>query len=683
MILIISEKAIAGRRIAEILSNGNFKEKKESGALYFYFKKDNKDFMVIPLSGHIMNVRFEDGFSSWSINTLEKLTNAKIEYAGTQKRIISLIKKKIPEADEIIIATDADREGESIGFEVLRIADEINKKIKIKRATFSAITKEDINAAFSDLGKVNENIASSADARREIDLIWGAVLTRFLSVSSKRLGKSFLSAGRVQSPVLSLIVKRENERKAFKPTPYWEIEAEFEKDSKKFKGFHSHGKFSKQSEAQKVLKKKQKECIVDEIKKRKRILKKPMPFNTTSFLAAATSIGFSAGKAMSAAESLYQKGLTSYPRTDNAVYPKTINLKKIVLMISKINKLKSSAEKILSQKKIEPSRGKLSKDHPPIYPVGIPKQELSTEEWRIYELICRRFLATLSEDALTENLLVKILMKDELFTSSGQTFVKKGWKEVYPYSKATEIFLPKLKKGDKVLLLDLKLLSKETQPKPHYSQGSLLKLMAELELGTKSTRHSIIQKLYFRKYIYGSKAINANNVAFAVIDALEKFNSKITEPEMTKELEREMDLISAGKKDKKQAVQESRKMLEMVLKELLANREKISKTIRESLRNDKIIGSCTRKNCEGQLIIRKSRFGKRFLGCTTYPNCTQTHPLPPKGTIITLEKICEFCQKPMLKILGRRYSFEMCVDIECNKKHRLKKKQKTAKAKTE
>ncbi len=682
MELVIAEKAIAGRRIAQILGKGSVQEEREKGAVFFDFEMGGKNYWIIPLRGHIMDVDFPKHLAPWLGTDLKKLAESEVLYKATERQIVSLLKSKAKDFESVIIATDSDREGESIGLEALKCVQEKNKGIRVKRANFSAITEEEINEAFSKTGELDKNFADSADSRREIDLIWGAVLTRFLSLVSGRLGREFLSAGRVQSPTLALIVDREKEILAFKPKPYWEIEALFEKAGEKFKAAHKRGRFWDKEEALRAHSKKADFGIVQAVSRKEKRLKRPLPFNTTSFLRAATSIGFSASRAMSVAETLYQRGLISYPRTDNTVFSPSINLRKILEATLKVDEFYSIAEKLLAKKKLVPSRGKkASKDHPPIHPVDCPKKKLSSLEWRIYELVCRRFFAVLSEDAVVEAMRVDISLAGEPYAANGQRFILRGWKEVYPYSKSKEVILPELKKGDEARLLELELLSKETKPPARYSQGTLIKTMSEKGLGTKSTRHETIKKLYSRKYIQGNKAIEPNRIAFAVIEALEKFSGVIAKPEMTASLEKEMDEIAAGKKKKEEVVKDSRKMLSGALAGLLENREAIGKTLRSAARRDREQFPCTREGCGGTLVVRKGRSGKRFLGCSAYPNCTETYPLPQRGTINALETECEFCGKPMIKVKGKRYTYSMCIDPNCKSKEEWRKKNAAKKKK--
>lgn len=672
--MVVAEKAIAGKSIASIMAGKPVGETSVSGAPAFRFRLGNDDYVVFPLRGHITDVEFPKKYSYWVGTDLRTLVDAEILYTGTEEKIIAALKELAKNIDEVVIATDADREGESIGVEALNYIKEVNPKVKVKRAYFSAITKKDLDEAFSKLAVVDYNFADSADSRREIDLIWGAVLTRFVSLISGKLGQDYLSVGRVQTPALAVVVQRERERLAFKSRAYWEIRAVFEKNKKEFEAEHKKGKFWEKSEAERALLEKQEFGLVKEIKSSKRTLKKPVPFNTTEFLRQATSIGFSPAQAMDIAERLYQQGYTSYPRTDNTVYPPSLDLKATLREISKVSEFSKDTGVLLAKKVLNPSRGiKETKDHPPIYPVAaVERTRLNDREWKIYELICRRFMATLADDAVTENLAVEILLGNEPFVAHGQKILVEGWKAFYPYSTISEVILPSLAEGEKVKLVKLNLEEKETQPPPRYSQSTLIKLMEDLKLGTKSTRHTIIQKLYGRRYIIGSKAIEPNKIAFAVIDSLEKHDVDAVKPDMTAGLEEEMDCIAAGKKTKKEVVENSRKFLRLILERLLENKDKIGSELRLALRADSIIGGCDK--CDGQLRMLLSRNKKRFLGCTNYPKCTNTYPLPQKGKIVATEKLCSTCGKPVIKVLGQRRGFEMCINMDCPTKDEWKAK---------
>lgn len=671
--LIIAEKAIAGKKIAEILSEGKEKTELVKGIPAFHFSFKNSDCILVPLKGHIVDVGFPKHLNYWVGVDVRTLADSEIIYFPTEQDIVSLLKKKAVNADEVIIATDADREGEAIGVEALRFIKEVNPKIKAKRAYFSAITPKDLSQAFNALTDVDYNFADSADARREIDLIWGATLTRFLSLVSGRLGKQFLSSGRVQSPTLALIVQREKERLAFRQEKFWVLRAEFDKKGSRFWAEHKKGRFKEKLDAEKIIEKKPEKGLVARVVKKEKTLRKPVPFNTTEFLRAANAIGFTASRAMELAESLYMSGLISYPRTDNQCFTSTLDLKEILLELKKVNEFSYAVEKILAMNSIIPSRGKLTKDHPPIHPVAsASRDKLGGEKWRIYELVCRRFFAVLGEDALTENIVAEISLAKEPFVANGQRILKQGWKEFYPYSKLTEVILPELKKGDEVKLVRLDLEEGITLPPPHFSQGGLISLMDRLGLGTKATRAEIITKLIQRHYVIGAKNIVPNKVAFVVTETLEKHAPNIVRPKMTSLLEKEMDEIAAGKKSKEDVVKESRKLLLEILETLMKAKNEIGQELRESLREQNVIGKCPR--CGKELVIRFGRTGKRFVGCRGYPNCTQTYPLPQKGFIMPLDKQCPECKSSLFKLTFGRRHLELCVNPDCPSKDEWKQK---------
>ena len=682
MRLIIAEKEIAGAKIAEILSGGKVAKALLEGAPLYRFSEGKEETVVFPLRGHIVDVDFPSHYSSWLGTDVKKLVDVDPLYIEKEKRIIAGLKNIAKEANDVIIATDADREGEAIGVEAIDIIKKQNPKAKFKRAIFSAMTPKDLGDSFSKLEEVDYNLADSANSRREIDLVWGAALTRFLSLISGRLGKDYLSVGRVQTPVLALIVSKEKERLAFKSRKYWQIAAVFEKDAMKFEAGHKEGNFWDEKKAQDAFSKKADHGTVTGVKKKEKTIKRPVPFNTTEFLRAATAIGFSAHDAMSNAEFLYQSGYTSYPRTDNQVYPSTLDLRQIINELCRNEALAKDAKKIAALKTLSPSAGKMSKDHPPVHPVSnCPSGKVSPKQWKIYELIARRFLATLADDAVVNSTTVDIDLAKEPFVANGQTIIKAGWKEFYPYSKLEETILPELKERDKVKLVSHDLLQKDTTPPARYSQSALIKLMEDLGLGTKATRAEIIQKLYLRQYISGAKSIEPNNISFAIIDSLQKDAETITKPDMTSELEKEMDLIAMGKKKKAEIVNESRGLLRQVVNELSEKKFTIASNIKRALMQDSLLGKCLKCGNDFRILVSKNK--KRFAACSGYPACRNTFPLPQKGKIIHENKTCKDCGNPMIKVLGTRYRFEMCLDPTCKSKEGWGKKKEAGNKKFE
>jgi DNA topoisomerase-1 len=286
----------------------------------------------------------------------------------------------------------------------------------------------------------------------------------------------------------------------------------------------------------------------------------------------------------------------------------------------------------------------------------------------VYELVSRRFLATLAEDAKSESVRADVDLNGEPFKANGYRVIEPNWKFLYPYAAGADHELPPLAKGDELLVREVRLLDKETKPPSRYSQGSLIQEMERLSLGTKSTRHEIIQKLFYRNYVVGNPPV-PTNVGYAVTDALENHADVIAKPEMTATLEKDMDLIAEGKKTLQEVVQESRDLLERAYGVLEKNREPIGEAVRVALREENKLGKCP--TCkEGDLMVRiASRSRKRFVGCSAYPNCNQTYPLPQRGGLRPLNETCTFCAAPRVRILnaGRR-PWDLCVNFTCPSK---------------
>ena len=672
MKLIICEKNIAARRIAQILSSGKSKSTRLGRIPVYEFTKNDETWKVIGLKGHIINLDFPAGFNKWTRIPPSELVDVEPVKKVSERSIAATLKSLVDENPFLIVATDFDREGELIGVEVVNLLKEYNKSInQIKRAKFSAITGYEIKNAFNNLTDIDYNLSSAGESRQIIDLIWGAVLTRFISLTSHRLGKDFLSIGRVQSPTLALLVKREKEIKDFKPQTFWKIIATLKKD-KTFNATHIEGQFWDEEKVKTIYNriKDSKTGTVKKVEKKTEEERPPSPFNTTTFLQSASYLGFSAAKAMSIAEELYMSGLISYPRTDNTVYPHSLNIKSILQKLSK-SFFSDEANQVVNNPRKYPTRGKKqTTDHPPIHPVGVSSnKKLNSDQTKIYELVVRRFLATLSKDAISETTDVSIDISGEEFTTSGYKLVEPNWKNIYTYFKENRKPLPELIEKEKIDVSKINLKEDQTKPPKRYTQGSLIAKMEELSLGTKSTRHEIINKLYNRKYITFSP-FAPTPTAFAVVDALGDYD--VVKPKMTATLEEDMDAISEGKKTLDETVQQSRMMLSKVMKTLEKDKDKIKTSITNASRQENTVGKCPK--CGKDMVIRKSKKGKRFVGCTGYPKCSNTYSLPQKGGVITTDKTCKTCGGPIVKIISKgKRPWQLCLNSECSSKKPVKK----------
>lgn len=496
MKLVVTEKNIAAQKIADLLGVGKPKADKVYSTPVYRFERDGEEWVTIGLRGHILEPNFvpaltykkrggwigvdangemipadlptdlpkppfkkkkpfvPDGveLNAWKMDALPYLIYAPIEKLPKEKDIIRSLKNLAKKADSIVIATDFDREGELIGSDALTCIREVNEEAPVSRARYSAITKEEITRAFTNLVELDVDLAQAGASRQDIDLIWGAVLTRYLTLVKFAGYGNVRSSGRVQTPTLALIVARERERLAFVPEDYWVIKGDFSHKDLEFSANHATARFKVESEADQVM-----EHVagatsarVAAIEKKQRKQAAPVPFNTTSLMAAASAEGLTPARTMRLAESLYMDGFISYPRVDNTVYPSSLDLRDILKRISGNPVYRPFAEELLKKDKLTATRGKTeTTDHPPIHPTNLATPEmLPPAEYKLYNLIARRFMATLSEPAVIEGTKVTLEVNGEPFAAKGDVLVKPGFRAIYPYGLKKDEQLPALEEGE-------------------------------------------------------------------------------------------------------------------------------------------------------------------------------------------------------------------------------------------
>ena len=670
MRLIISEKANAAKKIAQFLAEGPVKEGKHRSVPHHTFRWKGEECVSVGLKGHVLNPEYPDEYSNWQKVEPSELIDAEILKSVSEKGVANAVKSLAKKADRVVIATDFDREGELIGVEALSLVFEANPKLvdHVERSRFSALTEGEVTRAFDDLVEVSRELADAGEARQDIDLIWGATLTRWVSRATKRYGSAFLSVGRVQSPTLVLIAERERERRAFVSEPYWELDATLKNGGGPFSVRHAHGRFKEEAAALKAFANLTDSATVTEVKQKSATRPPPTPFNTTGFLTAAASLGIGPSRAARIAEDLYTDGYISYPRTDNTVYPRSLDLREVLGHLKRVEGVGPYAEKLLASGKLSPTRGKReTTDHPPIYPTGwASKKALRDDRWKIYQLVVRRFLATLSGPAKTLRTTLRFESGGEPLTTSGTVVTEEGWLGVYFYGRRADEELPRLNEGEEVELVEAEVIGKETQPPGRYGQGRLITVMEDLGLGTKATRPNIIQNLYDRGYVHGDPLIPTEK-GIAVAQALKDFASEIASHEMTADLERSMDAISEGKIRKENVVDESRDVLRRVYENLTESEQEFADIVWNGIRGDETLGKCPESG--HNLIVRRNRkSGKRFVGCEGYPECRVTYPLPQKGTIIPMGTQCDACGSPEIKVLGGKRPWVTCINMDCPKK---------------
>ena len=714
MKLVVAEKTNAAENIAKELGVGTKKDKVYNTPVC-RFTREGEEWVAMGLRGHILAVDFprelqwredqgwfgvdEEGevfpaslpstlahppfekvrkpftkegvdIKGWKVPSLPYLVWAPVVKKPAEKEIIRTLKNLAKKADEVIIATDFDREGELIGSDAVSMVRQVNEDVPVVRARYSSFTKPELEHAFAreNLVAVDDDLAAAGESRQFIDLIWGAVLTRYLTMAKFGGLGNVRSAGRVQTPTLALVARREKERQAFVPEDYWVVRGTAAtQKGEEFKFAHATARFKDEATATSAYqdaKAAGKARVTDVVKKtRKGTIQ--TPFNTTSLQTAAAAEGLTPARTMRIAESLYMSGLISYPRVDNTVYPETLDLSEVVTMLKGVPQYSNYCDELLAAHPLKATRGKQeTTDHPPIYPTGVgDPDKLRPEEWKLYNLIARRFLATLSEQPVIEGTKVTLDAGGQTFTASGDVLVKPGYRAIYPYGSKKDEQLPALSVGQEVDLTSLDLEAKQTEPPARYSQGKLVQEMERLGLGTKSTRASIIERLYEVKYLKNDP-IEPSQLGMAIIDALECYAAHITTPEMTSELEGDMTKVAEGKASQGAVVDHSRELLASLLEGLIEHKEDLGEALSDAVQADAKIGVCPK--CGHDLLVKQSaKTRSSFIGCSAWPECEVTYPLP-QGKIQTVEELCPVCGCPQIKVQPfRSKPYVVCVDPAC------------------
>ena len=714
MKLVVAEKTNAAENIAKELGVGTKKDKVYNTPVC-RFTREGEEWVAMGLRGHILAVDFprelqwredqgwfgvdEDGevfpanlpatlahppfekvrkpftkegvdIKGWKVPSLPYLVWAPVVKEPAEKEIIRTLKNLAKKADEVIIATDFDREGELIGSDAVSMVRQVNEDVPVVRARYSSFTKPELEHAFAreNLVAVDDDLAAAGESRQFIDLIWGAVLTRYLTMAKFGGLGNVRSAGRVQTPTLALVARREKERQAFVPEDYWVVRGTAAtQEGEEFKVAHATARFKDEATATSAYqdaKAAGKARVTDVVKKtRKGTIQ--TPFNTTSLQTAAAAEGLTPARTMRIAESLYMSGLISYPRVDNTVYPETLDLSEVVTMLKGVPQYANYCDELLAAQPLKATRGKQeTTDHPPIDPTGVgDPDKLRPEEWKLYNLIARRFLATLSEQPVIEGTKVTLDAGGQTFAASGDVLVKPGYRAIYPYGSKKDEQLPALSVGQEVDLTSLDLEAKQTEPPARYSQGKLVQEMERLGLGTKSTRASIIERLYEVKYLKNDP-IEPSQLGMAIIDALECYAAHITTPEMTSELEGDMTKVAEGQASQDAVVDHSRELLASLLEGLIEHKEDLGEAISDAVQADAKIGVCPK--CGHDLLVKQSaKTRSSFIGCSAWPECEVTYPLP-QGKIQTVEELCPVCGCPQIKVQPfRSKPYVVCVDPAC------------------
>ncbi|WP_107805359.1 type I DNA topoisomerase [Campylobacter concisus] len=635
----------------------------------------DKSYNVIASKGHIRDLPK----TSFGIKIEDDKFTPEYRISSDHSAIVKEIKELAKGADEIYLATDEDREGEAIAF---HIANAIGKEpTSLPRIVFHEITKSAIQNALKSPRHVDMNSVNAQQTRRLLDRIVGYKLSPLLNLKIQK----GLSAGRVQSAALKIIVDREREIQAFKPVEYYTIDTVFKKDLDAELVKFENQKIEKLTiqnpdRAKYIIENLQNEKFsVREIESKDRKIQPSPPFMTSTLQQSASNrLGFSPKKTMMIAQSLYEgvqtnegfMGAITYMRTDS------LNLAKEAVAAAREHILKNYGKEYLPAKAISyttSSKG-AQEAHEAIRPTNlnftpqIAAKFLEKDALKLYTLIYNRFLACQMSACVSQTQNVYVASKKGEFKISGRKVLFDGFYKVYGELDKDKI-LPNLKKGDEMSLQSIKSTQNFTEPPARYSEAGLVKKLESLGIGRPSTYAPTISLLTSRDYVrIEKKQLIPNEIAFSMIGVLEEHFSNIVDSEFTSHLEEKLDEIALDKADWQKVLSDF----------YYPFMEKISagKTGIKSLKTATPIGEkCP--ECGSELVLRKGRYGE-FIACSNFPKCKysrnvakdneksaetgSTTAAKPKRELKKLDVPCPKCGGEIVERFSRRGKFYGCAN---------------------
>ncbi|MBH0292676.1 type I DNA topoisomerase [Helicobacter pylori] len=629
----------------------------------------DKNYEVIASKGHVRDLsKFALGIKIDETGFTPNYVVDK-DHKELVKQIIELSKK----ASITYIATDEDREGEAIGYHVACL---IGGKLEsYPRIVFHEITQNAILNALKTPRQIDMSKVNAQQARRFLDRIVGFKLS---SLISSKITKG-LSAGRVQSAALKLVVDKEREIKAFKPLTYFTLDALFEPHLEAQLISYKGNKLKAQElidekKAQEIKNELEKESYtISSIVKKSKKSPTPPPFMTSTLQQSASSLlGFSPTKTMSIAQKLYEgvatpqgvMGVITYMRTDS------LNIAKEALEEARNKILKDYGKDYLPPKaKVYSSKNKNAQEaHEAIRPTSIIlepnalKDYLKPEELKLYTLIYKRFLASQMQDALFESQSVVVACEKGEFKASGRKLLFDGYYKILGNDDKDKL-LPNLKENDPIKLEKLESNAHVTEPPARYSEASLIKVLESLGIGRPSTYAPTISLLQNRDYIkVEKKQISALESAFKVIEILEKHFEEIVDSKFSASLEEELDNIAQNKADYQQVLKD-------FYYPFMDKIEAGKKNIISQKVHEKTGQSCPK--CGGELVKKNSRYGE-FIACNNYPKCKYIKQTETANNEATQE-LCEKCGGEMVQKFSRNGAFLACNNYpECKNTKSLK-----------
>jgi DNA topoisomerase-1 len=684
--LIICEKPSAAWKIAYALGGGRTKRRTVEGVPIYRFERDGRDLTVVPALGHLYAVSQQSvGWSFPLFNLCWVPIYEVSRKRGRRMRAwIGVISKLAKDADSFVSACDFDTEGSLIAYMILKYAC-AGADAKAGRMKFSTLTRTDLMAAYDNMmSSLDFERIGAGRMRHELDWLFGVNVSRALMDSLNRSGGRFevLSAGRVQSPTLYILYRREVAINLHVPDPFWTIGAEVNIKGKIFQAAYRLRTIFSRGDAEAVAGR----CnsgkgVVKDIVAREAMIPPPPPFDLGGLQSEAYRLfGYTPSRTQRIAEGLYLSALISYPRTSSQKLPRSLNFEGLIRNLGKNPNYKELANDLLSsERSLRPREGsRTDPAHPAIHPTGnLFGGGHGRDDFQIYDLIVKRFLATFGGWGSKKVTEITIVCREgDLFKVRGEKVVEAGWMRYYhPYTSLRDFSIPEVTVGEEVEMGRVWVENRFTSPPPRFNPNTILKCMERNGLGTKATRAEILDTMYRRGYIQGLK-IGITDLGFVVVSILRRFFPELISVGLTRKMEKDMEGLEKGTKRTDEVLMEVVDEIKPVFEKIISGYEKMGEELLEVMdylrERRRVLGRCP--SCrEGNLtIIYSKKSGKRFVGCTNYSNgCRFSLPLPQRGRITPIGRVCKTCGYPMVELRGLSARvWRVCINDKCPSKEK-------------
>lgn len=661
----------------------------DSQDIYFRIEKDEyrlrkEDRLIISsVTGHILNFDYLPPFdkdTNWRNSDPLDLIELEPMEVPIQENMVSHIEELGKESDVIVIATDWDGHGESIGRQILEIATLSNKKIRHGRMHFTSTNPNTLKKAFESQTDLNWDWIKQIDSLRKQDLRMGSSITRFLTVGIQNRGiqNRMISYGPCQTSVLWLITNRFLENKNFSPKKFWKGSVKIStSEGPLFLDWKGNPATNEKiidslvSTLEKVA-----EGTITEYNEESGVIKRPLPLNTDTLEAECAQLfKISPKQVADIAEKLYNNGFITYPRTESSFYLEK-DLTNLAEKFTKHDDFGLIAKECITLGGVQnPSKGRFTKDHEPIKPVKAAKRSkiektfqktpsIVNYAWNIYSYVVWRFLATIHSDATIVNQYIILSAASEEFIVKGRRIIDLGYLKFYKFKKIEGKELPRLEKGINQSIEAFKHQGFTTPP-PLWSESQLIRKMAKLNLGTDATRSTHIDTVQKRMYTMnrGSRRILVpTTLGMALYQVLTENAEDLIIPEIRGKIESWTQQIRDHEKTPEDVDNLVIELTTRGLQRMKANQEEIFTKLVQSIELmtgvGKIFGICP--ECQGNLVFQQGKGASRFLKCSN-SLCETSFPLPKKGDLSTVDnEKCRICNGVPLLISSKFYSWVMC-----------------------